>query len=77
MTEAGSWRERNKRQQRRSSKVRKAEDSDVNVGRNKMYGNVLRREGVRVNNVRLLLHKAKTASVKWRDGADEVSEFTK
>ena len=44
---------------------------------NKTYGNVLRRWSVRVNDVRLLLHKAKTASVKWRDGADEVSEFTK
>lgn len=32
---------------------------------------------MRVNDVRLLLHKAKAASVKWRDGVDEVSEFTK
>ena len=44
---------------------------------NKTYGNVLRRWSVRVNDVRLLLHKAKTASAEWRDGGDEVSEFKK
>jgi len=32
---------------------------------------------VLVGGLRLLLHKAKTASAKWRDGADEVSEFKK